>query len=201
MTLKKWSFLFFTTFFIGGISGLLTGIFIGNDNLNYGFGNFAVGIVGYVLAGLMFSIISQMGFFAYLTINFMVKNIIRSRVMLDIIQSILIVVTFVDLIYLRYQFFGKGGSLIPFILLPLVFLLVSVAVSYLKVRETNKTAWVPSIFFMFVITTLEWIPALKIDNLRSLIFMLIPLFVCNTWQLMQLHRLVGNEKPALSKGK
>jgi KinB signaling pathway activation protein len=194
MTLKKWSYLFFTTFFIGGIGGLITGIVIGNTTFKNGFGDFIVGVSENILAGLMFSIIAQMGFFAYLTINYMAKSMIRSPFIWNTIQVILILVTLVDLVYLRYTMFGKGESILPYILLALIVLFISMAIAYVKVRATNRSAFIPTIFFMFVVTTIEWIPALRIDNIRSVVFMLVPLLLCNTWQIMQLHKLVGNEK-------
>lgn len=194
MTLKKWSYLFFTTFFIGGIGGLITGVAIGSTTFKNGFGDFAIGVSENILAGLMFSIIAQMGFFAYLMINYMVKTIIRSPLVWNVIQVLLILVTLVDLVYLRYTFFGKGESILPYILLPLVVLLIAIGVAYLKMRATNRTAIVPTIFFMFVVTTIEWIPALRVDKIRSVVFMLVPLLLCNAWQIMQLHKLVGKEK-------
>lgn len=194
LTLKKWSYLFFSTFILGGVIGILTGIVIGNTSFKNGFGDFFVGISENFLAGLMFSIISQMGFFAYLTLNYMIKSVIRSRIMWEVLQGILILVAFADLAYLRYEFFGKGGSVVPFILLPLVVLVISVIVAFFKVKATNQTAWIPTIFFMFVVTILEWIPALKVDNLKSVLFMLVPLLLCNTWQIMQLHRLVQKKE-------
>ncbi|HBI02867.1 MAG TPA: hypothetical protein DDY49_02415 [Paenibacillaceae bacterium] len=196
MTLKKWSYLFFTTFFIGGLGGLITGIAIGNTTFKNGFGDFAIGVSENILAGLMFSIIAQMGFFAYLTINYMVKSVIRSPLIWNILQGLLILVTLVDLVYLRYTFFGNSDSILPYILLPIIVLLVSIGVAYLKVRATNPSAFVATIFFMFVVTTIEWIPALRVDNIRSVVFMLVPLLLCNTWQIMQLHKLVGKEKQA-----
>jgi len=191
MTLKKLSYLFFSTFFIGGIGGLITGIFLGNIAFNNGIADILVGVFENILAGLMFSIIAQMGFFAYLTLNYMIKSLIRSPLILDILQGILIVVAFIDLIYLRYKFFGEGESIFPYILLPSIVLLVAIGVAYLKVRATNPSAFVSTIFFMFVVTVIEWIPALRVDKIQSVVFMLIPLLLCNAWQIMQLHKLVG----------
>jgi KinB signaling pathway activation protein len=46
---------------------------------------------------------------------------------------------------------------------------------------------------MFVVTALEWIPALKETDVHSTLSMLVPLLFCNVWQVMQLHRLVKRE--------
>jgi KinB signaling pathway activation protein len=46
---------------------------------------------------------------------------------------------------------------------------------------------------MFVVTTIEWVPALRANEESWLYLMLIPLLICNAYQLLILHKI--NSKP------
>lgn len=194
MTLKKWSFLFYTTLLVGMLGSLISSIVIGQETLQYGLIDFGVGLIGSLIAGLMFSVISQMGFFAYLTVNYMGLILFRRKSLWQGVQMILIVFVFVDVIILRHDMFAPNAPITGYIVWPLILLIYALAVAFFKVRATNASAWVPTLFFMFVVTVLEWVPALRENNSKSMLLMLIPLLLCNTWQIMQLHRLVQKKK-------
>ncbi|KHF28867.1 hypothetical protein LR68_02251 [Anoxybacillus sp. BCO1] len=57
-------------------------------------------------------------------------------------------------------------------------------------RETNKEAFIPALFFMVVVTVIEWFPVLRINEENWLYLMLFPLLICNAYQLLMLHRLL-----------
>jgi KinB signaling pathway activation protein len=194
LNLRKWFFLFFTTLGIGAFVSLVFGLSMERNMWNLGPGNIFFGLLGHIGAGILFSLISQMGFFAYLTIHRFGLGLFRGKGLWSAVQLLLLGFTFFDLIYLRYTAFGQGQSLARFLILPAALLLFSIVIAYFKVKQTNARAWIPSIFFLFVITVVEWLPALKGNNSISLYYMLIPLLSCNTWQLMQLHRLTKQEK-------
>ena len=59
---------------------------------------------------------------------------------------------------------------------------------------TNRNAFIPTLFFMCAVSVLEAVPALKLDNAASSLFMLAPLFVCNAWQILILHKILDNKK-------
>jgi KinB signaling pathway activation protein len=71
-----------------------------------------------------------------------------------------------------------------------VLLVGSLIVSYIKMKETNKGAFIPALFFMIVVTIVEWVPALRQNDLSWLILMLVPLFICNAYQLLTLHKIL-----------
>jgi len=50
------------------------------------------------------------------------------------------------------------------------------------------------VFFMCAVSVLEAVPALKLDNAASSLFMLAPLLVCNAWQILILHKILDNKK-------
>ncbi len=162
-----------------------------------GFANFGMGLIGSLIAGLMFSVISQMGFFAYLTLNYLALSVLRRKSLWLGIQVILIVLVFVDFVILRHDIFAKEEPVLGFVWLPLGLLAYAAVVAYFKVKATNASAWIPTMFFMFVVTILEWVPALQENNVKSMIMMIVPLLLCNTWQIMQLHRILQKkESPA-----
>jgi len=194
VNLRKYGWLFFTTLLVGALGGMLVGMMLAPDKVFGGtIDNFFVVTLMNMLVGLTISIVAQMGFFAYMTINYFALGLFKSASLWKSIQIFLVLFTFFDTVYLRYTAFGEGGAIWPFVVAPALLLLVSWVTAYAKVRLTNPGAWVPTLFFMFVFTTIEWIPALKQNDNTTILFMSVPLLFCNVWQVMQLHRLVKNE--------
>ncbi|GED72444.1 KinB-signaling pathway activation protein [Brevibacillus reuszeri] len=194
MSLRKYGWLFITTLLLGGLGGVLVALIFDLSKLLEGsIGNFFVGTLMYLLYGMTISIVAQMGFFAYMTINYFAKTIFKTPSMWRSVQVFLIIFVFFDMIYLRYTSLGEGGSIGPYFIEPIILLIVAVVTAYGKTSLTNRTAWVPTLFFMYVVTALEWIPALKENDVHATLSMLVPLLFCNVWQVMQLHRLVKRE--------
>lgn len=189
MNFKRWLYLFWTTLLIGGGASLLAaiGLYIADPQLDFwGTLLFNIG------AGFMFSILSQMGFFAYLTVNYIAKGFIRRREMWAAVQWIIIIIVAVDAVYLRWIGSDDERGIGAFIIVPLCLFVGSIIVSLWKSNLTNKTAFTPTLFFMFVATLLEAVPALREDQLAAIWFMIVPLFFCNAWQILNLHKLVKN---------
>ncbi|TRY23829.1 hypothetical protein FOI68_19450 [Brevibacillus sp. LEMMJ03] len=194
MSLRKYGWLFFTTLLLGGLGGILVGmIFASEKLLEGGMANFFMGTFMQMLYGMTISIVAQMGFFAYMTINYLARGLFKNPSLWKSIQVFLVLFVFFDMVYLRYTLLGEDGSVWPFFVEPILLLLVAVVTAYGKARLTNQTAWVPTLFFMFVFSAIEWIPALKQYNVHATLSMLVPLLFCNVWQVMHLHRLVKRE--------
>ncbi|MCF6095284.1 KinB-signaling pathway activation protein [Microaerobacter geothermalis] len=196
MTLKKWLYLFGTTLLIGGLTALITGTVMEATEQSLftsGIINLLLGILGFFGAGMMFSVISQMGFFAYLWVHRFGLAVFRRPYLWLGIQIIVTVVVFIDFALVRQIYFGNNQSIWEYFLIPSLLFAWAVLVSLWKVKETNQKAFIPTLFFLFVVTIVEWVPALRENNIRSMIFMLIPLMACNTWQVMKLHHLVETE--------
>lgn len=203
MNLKKWFYLFWTTLLIGGLSSIILGSFLEKGVLwRSGISNVLVGLIWNFGLGATFSIVSQMGFFAYLTIHNVGLGVFRR--IWPHVQIVLILFAFFDMVYLRYNLYAQEGEgFWRYILIPLGLLLYAGIVAYFKVKQTNLNAAIPTVFVMFVVTIIEWLPALKQNNISSMFYMLIPLLLCNTWQVMQLHRLTkkspSEEEPSQQK--
>lgn len=199
MTVKKWFYLFWTTLLIGGVAALVTGFvqeFISGVNYGEDWGTeLTFSVFGKLWAGAMFSVVAQLGFFAFVVLNYLLLSTFRHSRLYQGVLWVLLVFVFADMVYLRYAFFAQeGDTVLTFMWFPLFILAVSALVAWWKSRETNFKAFSSTIFFMFVFTVIELIPALRENNINSQWFMVIPLLVCNTWQIMQLHRLLPKKQ-------
>ncbi|AJI01129.1 KinB signaling pathway activation protein KbaA [Bacillus anthracis] len=197
MNSRKWVRLFFTTLFLGGISTVIIGFVLEWDKYAKFFQNFdgkEILAVSFWLMGVgfIFSVISQMGFFAYLTIHRFGLGMFRSSSLWNIVQLFFIAFVLFDFVHLRSVLIANGEvSLGNNILVAGVLFMFGAIVAYIKSKETNKKAFVPALFFMVVVTILEWVPALRINDTDWLYLMVIPLLLCNAYQLLILHRLIG----------
>ena len=187
----------FTTLFLGGVSTVIIGFVLEWDKYAKFFQNFdgkEILAVSFWLMGVgfIFSVISQMGFFAYLTIHRFGLGMFRSPSLWNIVQLFFIAFVLFDFVYLRSVLIANGEiSLGNNILVAGVLFMFGAIVAYIKSKETNKKAFVPALFFMVVVTILEWVPALRINDTDWLYLMVIPLLLCNAYQLLILHRLIG----------
>ncbi|HGH7177286.1 TPA: KinB signaling pathway activation protein KbaA [Bacillus wiedmannii] len=197
MNSRKWVRLFFTTLFLGGISTVIIGFVLEWDKYVKFFQNFdgkEILAVSFWLMGVgfIFSVISQMGFFAYLTIHRFGLGMFRSPSLWNAVQLFFIAFVLFDFVYLRSVLIANGEvSLGNNILVAGVLFVIGAIVAYIKSKETNRKAFVPALFFMVVVTILEWVPALRINDTDWLYLMVIPLLLCNAYQLLILHRLIG----------
>ncbi|PFP90463.1 KINB signaling pathway activation protein [Bacillus cereus] len=199
MNSRKWVRLFFTTLFLGGISTVIIGFVLEWDKYAKFFQNFdekEILAISFWLMGVgfIFSVISQMGFFAYLTIHRFGLGMFRSSSLWNAVQLFFIAFVLFDFVYLRSVLIANGEvSLGNNILVAGVLFVFGAIVAYIKSKETNKKAFVPALFFMVVVTILEWVPALRINDTDWLYLMVIPLLLCNAYQLLVLHRLIGQK--------
>ncbi|GGA87977.1 KinB-signaling pathway activation protein [Ornithinibacillus halotolerans] len=200
MNTRKVVNLFFKTLAIGGLVGLIVSFFVNiggayTENLQP-FN--LMGLVGVILFfighGLLYSVVSQTGFFAYLYVHRLGLSIFRS--FWPIVQVVLIIFVLFDLVYFPYK--GSDGevSLIWFILGAFLLLTYSWIIAKIKAKETKAHAFIPALFFMVVFTVIEWVPALRIGFVGAdfSLIMVLTLLACNTYQLLILHRLHNSPK-------
>nr|WP_202081308.1 KinB-signaling pathway activation protein [Caldalkalibacillus salinus] len=195
MNIRRWLFLFISTLLVGGITIIITNMIVGWGDLTGGLDDpdelVAAGIWIFIV-GLMFSVISQMGFFAYLTIHRFGLGIFKTHKLWNGVQIMIIAFTFFDLVYLRYLAFAQAGqSWADFMLLPTVLLIVALIGGYLKAKFTNQHAFIPAVFFLYVVTTIEIVPAVTQNDVVWVTLMLSTILVCNLWQLLILQKLTA----------
>lgn len=195
MTSRNWVKLFLMTLAIGGITTALAGFIVRWSEFQPYFTELKIvdivsTTIWLIVMGFLFSVISQMGFFAYLTVHRFGLGIFKSAWLWNGVQLILTLFVLFDFVYLRYASFAKkGDSLFPYIGLAVVILAISLFVSFLKMKQTNKSAFIPALFFMIVATIIEWVPVLRVNERSWLYLMMFALLACNAYQLLILHKL------------
>ncbi|MEH7180952.1 KinB-signaling pathway activation protein [Neobacillus vireti] len=195
MTSRIWVRLFMTTLLIGAITTAIAGFIINwNEYVHYFIDFKIINIVSalfwFILWGVLYSVISQMGYFAYLTVHRFGLGIFKSVSLWNGIQVVLILFVLFDLVYLRYVTFANSGdSLLPYIGLAVLLLIPGLVTAWFKAKQTNREAFVPALFFMVVVTVIEWFPVLRVNEQSWVYLMLISLLACNAYQLLILHKL------------
>ncbi|ALC88365.1 KinB-signaling pathway activation protein [Bacillus sp. FJAT-18017] len=195
MTSRNWVKLFFNTLVLGALVTIIVGFIVRWNEFAPLFADFNIlEILSVMLwligVGMIFSLLSQAGFFAYLTVHRFGLGIFRSAKLWNAVQVILLAFVLFDLIYLRYDAFAKEGeSILRYVLPALVILAVGLIVAFLKMKQTNKEAFIPALFFIVVATILEWVPVLRVNEESWFFLMLFPLLACNAYQLLVLHKL------------
>lgn len=203
LTSRNWVKLFLSTLLVGGLTTGVVGFIVRWKEFESIFISFDVLEILSVLfwligVGLIFSMLSQMGFFAYLTVHRFGLGIFKSRSLWNAVQVILILFVLFDLVYFRYKAFAeKGESMLPYLGIAAFILIVGLIIAVIKVKMTNKEAFIPSVFFMVVVTTIEWVPVLRVNEESWLYLMIFPLLICNAYQLLILQKI--NESSQLQR--
>ncbi|MBT2694524.1 KinB-signaling pathway activation protein [Bacillus sp. ISL-55] len=206
MTSRNWVHLFLTTLVVGAVTTAVVGFIVRWSEFQQLLSDFNIleflSILVWLMGvGLIFSILSQMGFFAYLTVHRFGLGIFKS--LWNAVQVLLIAFVLFDLVYLRFNAFAESGeSIMPYIGLAVIVLAAGLIVAFLKVKQTSKEALIPALFFMIVVTVIEWVPVLRVNEHSWLYLMLFPLLACNAYQLLVLHKLnqkSQQERKALEK--
>ncbi|WP_430789198.1 KinB-signaling pathway activation protein [Virgibacillus flavescens] len=202
MNSRKWVGLFLKTLILGGLAGLITSFFVKTDSYTNVLNPIdffeLLGVVLFFLGlGFVFSLISQTGFFAYLFINQFGLGFFRS--FWPTVQLLLIVFVVFDLVYFPYNASDGEGSLFVYILIAAAILLYGIVIAKIKASQTNQGAFVPALFLMVVMTTIEWVPGMRTTGTDYAWLMIIPLLACNTYQLLVLHRLTNPEQKQQKK--
>ena len=114
MTSRNVVKLFLSTLLIGGVTTGITGFIVRwNEFASYFIDFNMVKIVSTFVwlfgIGLIFSLVSQMGFFAYLTIHRFGLGIFKSVNLWNGVQIVLILFTLFDFVYFRYKAIWTRG--------------------------------------------------------------------------------------------
>ncbi|WP_240377746.1 KinB-signaling pathway activation protein [Bacillus piscicola] len=196
MNARKLVYLFFSTLLVGSVCGTIIAVSLDTETyFSRGFLNFLFGTIWMFGICAAISLIAQMGYFAYLTVHRLALGLFRSVRLWNGVQVVLVLFVLFDLIYLRYIAFASDEeTLWGYMITPVLLLIYSLAIAYWKRKETNRQTFIPALFFMFVVTVIEWVPALTVETVNEtkwLWIYLAPLLAANTWQLLLLHRLTG----------
>jgi KinB signaling pathway activation protein len=196
VTIRNWIKFFSMCMLIGGVVTGVAGIII---RWNFFSSYLAAGeiveffaaFVWMIFLGFTMSVIAQAGFFAYLTIHQIGVGVFKTLTLWNWVQVLLMIVVVGDLIIFRFAPVAESAKDWLFYGGLLIFLISSaIATAIKKVQLTGKKhILISSMFFMIVITCLEWIIPLmgrkgNIDTYVALL--LFPLIAVNAYQLLAL---------------
>lgn len=188
--------MFMKTLMIGGVVTLITSFFVKFAEYKASLAALDwLDLLGLIIfffgLGLVFSVISQAGFFAYLFIHRFGLSLFRS--FWPTVQLLLIGFVVFDLIYLPYQAAEGTISLYLLILMSFGLLAYGIVIANIKAKQTHPRAFVPALFLMVVMTAIEWVPGLQASGTDYAWLMITSLLACNTYQLLILHHLTKTD--------
>lgn len=195
MTIRNWFKFFFNALWIGGLVTAIAGLIVRWDFFNSYLQSgetlqFLGALLWMVFLGFTMSVVAQMGFFAYLTVHQFGVNIFKSLTLWNWVQLLIIIVVLFDLIFFRFRLTAEDtGRSLLYLLLLVALVVVSGVTAYLKAQWTKKHTLISALFFMIVVTTLEWLPALMVrsGNIDEWVtILLFPLLAVNAYQLLAL---------------
>jgi KinB signaling pathway activation protein len=196
VTIRNWIKFSINAILIGGLITGILGLFIRWNDVfaeafrNGQWGEFLAGFIWMIVVGATMSLIAQMGFFAYLTIHQFGMNMFRTLRLWNWVQLLIIAVVIFDLIVFRFAPNAETtGQVGLYSVLLIILISAAVVTAYFKAKWTNKTAFISALFFMIVVTTLEWLPALMVEagNIDSWVTLLLfPFLSVNAYQLLAL---------------
>jgi len=196
VTIRNWFKFFLNAMLIGGIITGVLGLFIRWDDAFAKYfetgqwGEFFAAFAFMIVMGFTISVITQMGFFAYLTIHQMGVNIFKTLTLWNWVQLLIIAIVIFDLIVFRFKPNAETtGQVWLYAILLAVLILTAVVVAIVKANMTKKHALISALFFMIVVSTIEWLPVLMVnaDNVDSWVTLLLfPILAVNAYQLLAL---------------
>ncbi|GGA44111.1 KinB-signaling pathway activation protein [Psychrobacillus lasiicapitis] len=196
MTIRNWFKFFLNAMLIGGVITGILGLFIRWDDAFAKYfeagqwGEFFAAFAFMIVMGFTVSVIAQMGYFAYLTIHQMGVNIFRTLTLWNWVQLLIIVIVIFDLIMFRFRPNAETtGQIWLYVILLAILIITAIVVAIAKANMTKKHTLISALFFMIVVSTLEWLPVLMVraDNVDSWVTLLLfPILAVNAYQLLAL---------------
>jgi len=183
--------MFWSTLLIGAAAAVGVGLvlaLIDGELFQWNVLELGYNVLSMTMAGFMFSILSQMFFFAYMTLNFIARDMFRPSTWK------LVQIFFILTVPLEIYIFLWKETILKFVLGIGLMLIISIGVAYWKVKLTNRNAFIPSLFFMFVFTLVETAIAIQVSNDEATLFMASSLIACNAWQLLRLHKVIKKQE-------
>lgn len=189
MTLKYLIQFYRNTLLIGVIVTYISSLIFGYDKVTKYLvagevGEFIAASIWFVVVGLLVATISQLAYFIYLFINQLGIGIFGK--IWPHVQIVVTVFAIFDLVYFRFLRFGGTDQIISFIWLPIVVIIFAIITSNIKNKQSKKNLWIPSMFFMIVMTTVELIPFLRVEDTSWIYLTIFGLLLCNSYQLIML---------------
>jgi KinB signaling pathway activation protein len=196
MTLKNLFHWFWSTLAVGGGAALAIAFVMEAVMGESVFGP----LMQQLLLSLTLAAAAELGFFSYMVFNWLSRGLVRNKGVYDGILFFLLALVLGNLLYMNAVKY-KGADFWIHLSISALILLAAVVVASVKARWTNRSAWIPTLFFMTVATVIEAIPSLNPKAgevpVPILLHAVLVLIICNAWQILRLHRWLERKEPAL----
>ena len=196
MTIRNWIKFAFWAVVLGGLVNAVASLIIRWDFYQPYLTNgeiveFIAAVIWNFVLGATMSVMAQAGFFAYLTLHQVGVNIFRSLTLWNWVQVVLIIIVLVDIVVFRFAPGAEtAGDWVIYGILLMVLVGAAIFTAIKKVKMTQKPhVLISTMFFMVVVTSLEWIIALmgRQDNIDVYVALLLfPLLAVNAFQILML---------------
>lgn len=183
MRLNRFVFLLASTVFVGLIMGVITSATHIWVNVYWYTG---------LIEGGFLATTSLMGFWAYLTLNFVARITLPRRVW-RWAQILILALVLYDMFWSRYQndlVHHPGTSYAPFFVQALWPFIAALIAAAFKRRMSGKGSYLPTVFFLYVFTVIDWLLVLwmhsdSIVNQTGIVMM-----VCNIYMVLIFGKLL-----------
>lgn len=187
MKLDKFIFFITSTVMFGAVIGGLCGRFV--DLPWY----------SSVIEGGLLGTNCLMGFWAFLMLNFTSSMTLPSRVW-RWTQMLLIGLVLYDMVYWRYHFAIRTSShghlsLVTYALQGLLPFLVAVVAALVKRRLSGKGNILPTVFFVYVFTVVDWLLVLRLHASAVINQTGFIMLACNVYMILIYSFMLNHEQP------
>ncbi|MCL6592488.1 MAG: KinB-signaling pathway activation protein [Alicyclobacillus sp.] len=152
MRLKRFLFLLASTVGLGAVVGVfttLTGVWL------------HVPWFAGLVSGAFFATTSLMGFWAYLTLNFVARMTLPRRVW-RWTQALCLLLALIDMLYWRFHLstamHGDRAAYLPYFWQGMLPFAAACLGAYAKKRQSGRDSFLPALFFLYVFTMLDSLP-------------------------------------------
>lgn len=207
MTSKYLIKFYLKTLLIGTIISTIISLFVEYENVTaYLFrgeiGEFLAGLVWFITFGLLIATISQVVFFVYLFIHPLGMGIFRR--LWPYVQLLIIMYAIFDMFYFRFYQVGLDtGHVWSFMGIPIFIVIAGIVVARYKVKITgDRRIFIPSLFFMVVMTSITMIPFIFVEETSWIARSVFPIIVMNAFQLIMMPKYIeASEKEKKERGR
>ncbi|PTQ56955.1 MAG: KinB signaling pathway activation protein [Candidatus Carbobacillus altaicus] len=198
MNTRRLVFLLWSTLAVGGVGGIISAsiLMMVEGGPIKSVLDALIGVVSWFGSGMVYAALSLLGYFVFNMLQTLGLSLFPKPYR-GLWSTLLLAISFIVLVDLLFYPVLLGQGYAFKVLTPLTVLaLLSFAliITYLKVKQTGRSALAPTLFFMFVFTLLELIPALRLENMRAFFDMALPLSLANAYQVLIAGRIFNKQK-------
>ncbi|QSO50516.1 KinB-signaling pathway activation protein [Alicyclobacillus curvatus] len=189
MRLNQFIFLIVSTVVLGAVAGIMTSVL--------GLWLHVPWFVGLV-SGAFLATTSLMGFWAYLTLNFIAAMTLPRRVW-RWTQGLILVLVLYDMLWWRYHIDtvrhpANHTALSAYLIQGLWPLAVAIVAAVVKRRLSGRGSFLPSVFYLYVFTIVDWLLVIRAESAGAIVNQTgLVMMVCNVYLLLIYGKLLSTE--------